>query len=347
MDAFCDDLRSIDIGNLSISYLIPISESVVNFLIECNDNLHCMNMEQLEQYKELCNYILTFISTVFGKDSKINKGYRMEKDENLRKKLKEALNEALNELKYIYRKSIYKNVNKILLHINQKIELENYKTILFTNKKYFDIHYVAELEEGKLYNTSELEYIGGYPLLTKTERWPTDIHGVKLTFIAQFVYNINIHNENILYRIFADLRDDADIEYLSAIAGIKKIKYYTYMPIPITHEEKQFVTNIKLSYSDDITYPIIPKYQINNWIEHKVLKPYCEIQNDIPITEEEYHQINVENANVGFTVIRFPDKMPPTRDLDKLPLCNIPSDLLDQKNNKRYHFYHQGRMEIV
>ena len=342
MDAFLNDLRSIDIDNLSISYLMPISESIVNFLIECNDNLYCMNIEQLEQYKELCNYILTFISTVFGKDSKINKGYRMEKDETIRKGLKD-----------IYKNSISKEVNKILPHINRKIELENYKTILFTDKKYFDIHYVAELEEGKLYNTSELEYIGGYPLLTKTERWPTDIHGVKLTFIAQFIYN-----ENILYRIFADLGNDVDIEDLSAIAGIKGSKYYTYMPIPINYEEKQFVTNIKLSYSDDIQYPIISKYQINNWIEHKVLKSYCEIQNDIPITEEEYHQINVENANIGFTVIRFPDKMPPTRDLDKLPLCNIPSDLLDQKNNKRYHlldqknnkryhFYHQGRMEIV
>lgn len=337
MDAFLNDLRSIDIGNLSISYLMPISESIVNFLIECNDNLHCMNMEQLEQYKELCKYILTFISTVFGKDSKINKGYRMEKDETIRKGLKMSL----KELKDIYKNSIFKEVNKILPYINQKIELENYKTILFTDKKYFDIHYVAELEEGKLYNTSELEYIGGYPLLTKTERWPTDIHGVKLTFIAQFIYN-----ENILYRIFADLGDDAVIEDLA----IKGSKCYTYMPIPITYEEKQFVTNIKLSYSDDITYPIISKYQINNWIEHKVLKSYCEIceiQHDIPITEEEYHQINVENANIGFTVIRFPDKMPSTIDLDKLPLCNIPSDLLDQKNNKRYQFYHQGKMEIV
>jgi len=340
MDAFLDNLRSIDLKNLSISYLMPISESIVDFLIECNDNLHDMDMEQLEQYKELCNYILTFISTIFGKDSKINNGYRMEKDENLRKKLKDAL----KELKDIYIKSIYKNVNKIISHINRKIEIENYKTILFSDPKYFDIHFVAELERcnqltktediAELERIGGLEHIGGYPSLAKMENWPTNIYGMNLTFIAQFVYNINIHNEKILYRVFADLKEISE--------------YYTYIPIKIT-EKTQFITNMKLIYPES-EYPIIPKYKINNWIEHKVLKSYSDIHDihDISITKEEYDQINLNCANIGFTVIRFPTKMPPSMDLDKLPMCNIPSHLLDKKNDDRcYHFYHQGKFKIV
>jgi hypothetical protein len=289
-----------------------------------------MNIQQLEEFKKICECICIFIYTIFHKKSKINNYYRIEKDKKLRKELKEVLKELENMYKSISNDAIIiiKHIETLIKAYNRAIEIEEYKTILFDNPKYFDIHHIAELEEGELYNTSELEYIGGYPLLTKTERWPTTIHGIKLTFIAQFA-----HNENILYRIFANLNDDDP-------------HYYTCMQIPIIKDpiKPQFRTNIKLSYPES-EYSILKKYKVTNWIEHKALKPYCEIQYDIPITQEEYHQINLDNDFIGFTVIRFSDKIPPTSNLDKLPLCNISSDLLEQKNDvKSYHFYHQGRM---
>jgi uncharacterized protein YwqG len=337
MDAFINDLRSIDIDNLSIPDLTPICESIVDFLLEWNDNIYSMDISQLEEFKKICEYICIFISTIFHKNSKINNYYRTEKDKKARKQLKELL----KELEDMY-KSISKDAIIIIEHIeariqesNRAIEIENYKTILFSNLTYLDIHYIAELEKcnqlTKTNEITELEHIGGYPSLTKTENWPTTIHGDKLTFIAQFMYN-----KNNLYRIFADLND-------------KMSNYYSCMPIPITENSitPQFGTNMKLIYPEN-EYPILNKYKVTNWIEHKVLKPYCEIQHDIKITQEEYNKIELDNELVGFTVIRFPEKMPSMRELDKLPLCKIPADLLGQKNDgENYHFYHQGRMEFI
>lgn len=171
--------------------------------------------------------------------------------------------------------------------------LEKYLNLLIDNNKYYDHIKIAQLEDPSIKNTLCIEHIGGYPSLLKAkkatknkreiyeEKWPTNIYGIKLTFIAQFIYQ-----KNILYRVFADLND-------------KTAAYYRCMPIPYD-DTMQFIKNLNFVYPDIIP---LKEYKIVSWVEHKKLKPYEELISDEAILDTAISDAAISDAAISNAAI--------------------------------------------
>lgn len=145
---------------------------------------------------------------------------------------------------------------------------DRYRKELLENDIYYNDIYMSKLIDNsnhvnafKSSNKKQIspliEKIGGVPTLKRGEKWPM-VNGKYLTFVAQFKYP-NKQND-ILYRIFADLDD-------------KMSNYYISMPLVI-RETNNYLKNIKLSFPDVV---LIKEYIIQEWVLCKELKSFDSI----------------------------------------------------------------------
>ena len=223
---------------------------------------------------------------------------------------------------------------------------ERYRQELLENEIYYNDIYMPKLidNSSNVFKPSNkksiqipplIEKIGGVPTLKRGEKWPI-LNGEYLTFVAQFKYP-NEQN-NILYRIFANLDD-------------KMANYYISMPLVIK-ETNNYLKNIKLSFPEG---KLIKEYIIQEWHTCKELKPFSHIYKEHicekSTIEEIYDSIlNTKQEIPSEQEITLGFKFGGNSLIDEKKLMfQISADLIekDSHDDGIYYFYEDGYKQYL
>jgi hypothetical protein len=235
------------------------------------------------------------------------------------------------------------------------IMINKYKDDFLENEIYYDHFYKSKLiinveKENKPKATTKptrkskkenlatiIEKIGGYPTLKRGEIWPIARIGEHIfenhvTFIAQFKLP---ENQNILYRIFAYIQNKAT----------------NYILIPLVIKEtNKYLKNCKLSFPD---CKIIKEYIIQEWEQHKELKPFNEIYTDKNIECKQAAYDSIVNSIANSNIKKGIELRKNIINGKKL-MFTIPADLIEftvglnlPQYNGIYYFYDDESMEFL
>jgi len=233
---------------------------------------------------------------------------------------------------------IIDEATELKFQIQHLIKLK-YTALLNSDKKFYDIHKIAILDDSV--ESDSIERIGGWPSLADNETWPLALFASSsldltssleqqqkpLIFVAQFIYN-----DNILYRLFMD----EDI----------MSNYYRCMPIKLDKLSVNSPSKVSETYS---YISPLKKYNIIGYNQHKEFKPYCELQHHIDISEELYDDIDMKNnASIGNCAIVMPFFKYEKKIDDRCPLFKISAQLLERPNDGgEFFFFHQEKLVYV